>query len=174
MQDLLAEYRAAIAPFLERLERIPADKLAYVPWGAVWSPGQVMHHCLVVANNAASTAGLALQLPWPHETGEMNAAGLAAFATGVYSPTPLKMFLDDPVPEHPTSADELRQAFHVQDQMMENRAKSFAEIIATRGPGNRRQHPHFGFLSGPEWFRVAALHYRHHLPQLDKLLVFSR
>lgn len=167
--ELINAFNETVDQWIEALEAYSFEQLCAKPAEDSWSLGQVYKHliedtrfyveqikaCEAAEDHAYATAAPAARLMLAHNS--FPEARIQGAPTNAFIP-------------QPGSNKELTESlFQLKEEM--NRV---AALAASSGYKGKTQHPGLGFFNAWEWLQFAAMHFRHHLRQKNRIDVFLK
>lgn len=167
--EALQAFEATVGRYLVELENLDIEQLRAKPDEEEWSIGQMyMHliqsaHSMQLRNVDQCLAGSEAVLDNMEEKTEN---GKAAFALGSFPPIRIKVPASPQyTPRQPESKEQLIEGLRGVVERMKRTEIALSQAVE----GHKILHPGFGALNAAEWFLLVEMHYRHHLPQLERL-----
>jgi hypothetical protein len=164
IQDVLQEYRLL-------LDRLSDEDLTRPLEADGWTFGQVFAH--LGQSHGPFFMAKALEAAESAENADkaLNEIGEMVFKNDLFPAPKIKMpeaYRVDP-PQFTT----LQQVLDFLAEA-ETLAIGLQLRLENANAGGRKGHRIFGYLTGPQWFRLGALHLRHHTPQVARLEALLR
>ncbi len=156
-----------IGLWLSELDKYSEEQFAMRRKEKSWSIGQVYVH-LILGNDHFFMKNAELCLNGERETmkGGKNKWGKILFAINGFPPMNFKRpGGSEAEPRQPESIDYVRNKLTVSLE----KVKGVGARIDGYNPNIKVKHPAFGFLNAKEWYRINAMHFKHHLRQKKKL-----
>ncbi|WP_274654497.1 DinB family protein [Paenibacillus humicola] len=157
---------ALIEAYKSDLEHYTLEQLQAGASEDNWSLGQLYHHLIGASlfmqlRNAEACASADREQP----LGKTE-AGEAVFRLDAFPPVKIKVPASPQyTPKNPESREELAAGLDLVKVKMEEWAGKIADV----NPNMKMEHPRLGWLNAQEWYRLVAMHFRHHLRQKEEL-----
>ncbi|AGA56362.1 MULTISPECIES: DinB family protein [Paenibacillaceae] len=182
-KETLSRFEETVNGYIRDLEGTSMDQLLWKPAEDEWSLGQMYMH-LIRSARFMHLRNVALCLD-PNGSPEVTQAGKTeqgekVFKMGSFPPIRIRVApspqYTPPQPESKEQiVDGLRDALRRMAEIEPAVTAAFEPDHPVRSESGKAiarhtvLHPQFGGLNALEWFRLAEMHYRHHLRQKSRL-----
>ncbi len=156
---------------LKELEYYGENQFKKKTAASTWTIGQLYHHLIQgTYDNHIQAIRDCMAEKEGSKLGGKTFFGLLVYTLGAYPATKWKSLRPDYVPsqiESPAKAKDMMFGF------LKEMQKLAAEIEKRGNNKYKVRHPKFGMLTAKEWYKLIAMHQKHHLKQknrIDKIL----
>lgn len=159
LEVLLDHYQRKIAEYMP-------ENFVKTGTGEEWSMGQLYTHLLDSSQFFRYQVRCCLQQEKGQEGGDKTAAGENIYQYESFPPIKIK------IPEAWRGADPIAQAQEAYPPRLEEERHKLTLLLAplqTDAGVYKTFHQVCGWLNGLEWFKMAEMHWRHHLRQQQEI-----
>ena len=158
--------------WLAELEKYNEEPFKKKPNDKSWSLGELYNHLYISTLFYIKNIENCIDKKEGKIGGRKNLAGTITFLQNSFLPFKYKLSINE---KHPPEIPENIMA--IKDKLIKlmKLMYSAAEKIDTLSKEDlkyKTKNPGFGFLNASEWYRLAEMHFRHHIKQKDRLESF--
>lgn len=150
--------------WIEALDRYSMEQLCKQPSQGYWSIGQVYMH-LIAATGFFFEQVKECMRSDENADQEPAPAALQMFAAGDFPDRVIKGPPSNNATPQPATIDELRRELLV----LKEEAAYLVPLIVSNTRKGRTLHPGLMYFNAAQWMQFAAMHFRHHLRQVQRI-----
>jgi DinB superfamily len=166
LKEIYSDFKTSFDQFNDGLNHYSEEDLKKKKDDDVWSLGQMYNHLLNGTRNFHFRMIEKCLSDNENSDDQKSAAGERSFRENLFSAGEVKV---PPSPQYtptqPPSIAEVKQRLTQLDADM----KTWMPKIESSANKGKMKHFAFGYLSAAEWYKLIAMHFRHHLRQKEKL-----
>ncbi len=158
--------------WLAELEKYNEEPFKRKPNDTSWSLGELYNHLYVSTLFYLKNIDNCIEKKESKVGGRKNIAGTITFFQNSFMPFKYKLGVNEKYPpEMPKDIMAIKDKLIKLMKLMYFAGEKI-EKLSKEDLKHKTKNPGFGFLNASEWYRLAEIHFRHHMRQKNKLETF--
>ena len=164
MQDYLKDFNVSIDYWITELKRYDFDKLLIQPVPGQWSLGQLYQHLIDDTEFYLQQIGICFS-GTQDQAEEAKAPARSMFQENAFPDIRITGAPDHATMPQPSGSDMLLEKLVAIRKQM----NLFGDKFGGSAKFGKAKHPGLGYFSAAEWLQFAAIHFKHHVRQKNRI-----